>query len=103
MSHATPDFLHCYLFDGRGGGAEVDFGTVAGRPDQGGTLWLHLDVNDDLSRSFECHEVVQEVVKRKDHIRGILAQKPLGMNYAEAKKIVQLLFLGPFHSDFITI
>lgn len=35
-------------------------------------------------------EVIREAVKRKDHIRGILAQKPLGVNYAEAKEIVRL-------------
>jgi predicted dehydrogenase len=35
-------------------------------------------------------EVVREAVKRKSHIRGILAQKPLGMDYAEAKEIVRL-------------
>ncbi|HUY35953.1 MAG TPA: Gfo/Idh/MocA family oxidoreductase [Pirellulales bacterium] len=34
--------------------------------------------------------VVREAVKHKDHLRGILAQKPLGMNYAEAKQIVGL-------------
>ena len=52
MSRATPDFLHCYVFDGRGGGTEVDFRSAAERADQGGALWLHLDVNDDLSRSW---------------------------------------------------
>lgn len=35
-------------------------------------------------------EVVEEAVRRKDHIRGILAQKPLGTSYAEAKRIVAL-------------
>jgi predicted dehydrogenase len=34
--------------------------------------------------------VIQEIVKHKDHIRGVLAHKPLGMNYAEARRIVQL-------------
>jgi hypothetical protein len=34
-------------------------------------------------------EVIREIVKHK-HIRGILAQKPLGMNYAQARKIVEL-------------
>lgn len=34
--------------------------------------------------------VVREVVKHKKHIRGVLAQKPLGANYAEAKEIVEL-------------
>ena len=35
-------------------------------------------------------EVIRQVVKHKKHVRGILAQKPLGVNYAEAKEIVQL-------------
>jgi predicted dehydrogenase len=34
-------------------------------------------------------EIVRQTVKRK-HIRGILAQKPLGIDYAQAKKIVEL-------------
>ncbi|HVC92942.1 MAG TPA: Gfo/Idh/MocA family oxidoreductase [Pirellulales bacterium] len=34
--------------------------------------------------------VVREAVKHKGHLRGILAQKPLGMDYAEAKQIVGL-------------
>jgi predicted dehydrogenase len=35
-------------------------------------------------------DVIREVVKHNDHIRGVLAQKPLGVNYAEAKEIVRL-------------
>jgi predicted dehydrogenase len=35
-------------------------------------------------------DVVRCAVKRNDHICGILAQKPLGMNYAEAVEIVRL-------------
>ena len=34
--------------------------------------------------------IVREAVKHKDHIKGILAQKPLAANYAEAKEIVRL-------------
>ncbi|HJN10331.1 MAG: Gfo/Idh/MocA family oxidoreductase [Pirellulaceae bacterium] len=34
--------------------------------------------------------VIREVVKHSDHIRGVLAQKPLGVNLAEAVEIVQL-------------
>lgn len=33
--------------------------------------------------------VIEEVVRRP-HIRGVLAQKPLGVNYAEARRIVDL-------------
>jgi predicted dehydrogenase len=35
-------------------------------------------------------EVVREAVKHKDHIRGILAQKPLGVDYAQAVEVVRL-------------
>ena len=35
-------------------------------------------------------DVIKNVCKHKKHIRGILAQKPLGVNYDEAKEIVQL-------------
>jgi predicted dehydrogenase len=34
--------------------------------------------------------VVREAVKHKDHIKGILAQKPLAANYQEAKEVVRL-------------
>lgn len=35
-------------------------------------------------------DVIQEICKHKKHIRGILAQKPLGVSYQQAKEIVQL-------------
>ena len=35
-------------------------------------------------------DVIREVVKHARHIRGILAQKPLGVNYAEAVEIVRM-------------
>lgn len=35
-------------------------------------------------------EVVRHAVKYKDHIKGILCQKPLAMNFNEAKQIVEL-------------
>jgi predicted dehydrogenase len=35
-------------------------------------------------------DVVREVCKHKGHVRGILAQKPLGVNLTQAKEIVQL-------------
>lgn len=34
--------------------------------------------------------VIEEIVKHKGHIRGILAQKPIAGNYAESKQIVDL-------------
>jgi hypothetical protein len=35
-------------------------------------------------------EVIRDVVQHADHIRGILAQKPLGVNYQQAAEIVQM-------------
>ncbi|MBC8350962.1 MAG: Gfo/Idh/MocA family oxidoreductase [Planctomycetes bacterium] len=35
-------------------------------------------------------EVIRKIVEHNDHIRGVLAQKPMGMNYGEAKQIVEL-------------
>ncbi len=35
-------------------------------------------------------QVIRDAVKHNDHIRGILAQKPLGVSFAEAKEIVKL-------------
>jgi len=34
--------------------------------------------------------VIRAAVEHKDHLRGILAQKPLGMSYREAKECVEL-------------
>ncbi len=34
--------------------------------------------------------IVREACRHRDHIRGILAQKPLAMNYPEAREIVRL-------------
>src|SRR3982751_1253023 len=35
-------------------------------------------------------DVIRAAVAHKDHVRGILAQKPLGMDYAQAKETVRL-------------
>jgi predicted dehydrogenase len=35
-------------------------------------------------------DVIKDVCKYKKYVRGILAQKPLGVNFAEAKEIVRL-------------
>lgn len=35
-------------------------------------------------------DVIRNVLKYKKHVRGILAQKPLGTSYVEAREIVQL-------------
>jgi predicted dehydrogenase len=36
------------------------------------------------------YDVIREIVRRKDRIRGILAQKPLGVDYAQAREIVRM-------------
>ena len=35
-------------------------------------------------------DVIQTICRHKQHIRGILAQKPLGVNYRQAQEIVAL-------------
>jgi predicted dehydrogenase len=35
-------------------------------------------------------EVIREVARHADHVRGVLAQKPLGTSFAEAREIVKL-------------
>jgi predicted dehydrogenase len=35
-------------------------------------------------------DVVREAVRHADHVRGILAQKPLAVSYAQAKEIVEM-------------
>ena len=35
-------------------------------------------------------EVIRQAVKHNDHIRGILAQKPMGINYQQASEIVKM-------------
>ncbi|HEX3725441.1 MAG TPA: Gfo/Idh/MocA family oxidoreductase, partial [Pirellulales bacterium] len=34
-------------------------------------------------------EVIAEVVQHADHVRGVLAQKPLGVDFAQARRIVE--------------
>jgi predicted dehydrogenase len=36
------------------------------------------------------YDVIAEIVRHKDHIRGVLAQKPLAVDYSQARKIVAL-------------
>jgi predicted dehydrogenase len=35
-------------------------------------------------------KVIRDVVQHNDHIRGVLAQKPLGVNFKQAREIVEL-------------
>ena len=46
---------------------------------------IDIAVPPDLQLS-----VIQEIVSRGRHVRGILAQKPLGVNYSQAVEIVRL-------------
>jgi predicted dehydrogenase len=49
-----------------------------------------VEVVDIAVPPDEQLSVIREIVKRKAHIRGILAQKPLGTSYSQAKEIVEL-------------
>jgi predicted dehydrogenase len=66
---------------------EIDraYDTYHGLLNDKGVQILDIAVPPDLQL-----QVVRDAVNHNDHIRGILAQKPLGMNYDEAKQIVQL-------------
>jgi zinc transporter len=45
-------FLHSYILNGRGGAEPVDLAAVQQWSKEQGVLWVHLDVNDDMSRSW---------------------------------------------------
>ncbi len=49
-----------------------------------------IEIVDIAYPPHEQLDVVREAVLRKGRLKGILAQKPLGMNYAEACEIVRL-------------
>jgi predicted dehydrogenase len=49
-----------------------------------------VDIVDIAVPPHKLLEVIKEAVKHADHIKGILAQKPMGVNYSEAKEIVKL-------------
>lgn len=49
-----------------------------------------VEVVDIAVPPDDQYDVVKEVVKHADHVRGILAQKPLGVNFAQAREIVRL-------------
>ncbi|MDJ0751580.1 MAG: zinc transporter ZntB [Woeseiaceae bacterium] len=50
MTETKPSFLYCSVLDGRGGASEIAIPSEW-TGDQG-TLWIHLDVNDDGSREW---------------------------------------------------
>lgn len=52
MSATVPEFLHSYVLDGRGGRQVIDAAEVAAWSADAGILWVHLDVNDELSRQW---------------------------------------------------
>jgi zinc transporter len=43
-------FLHSYILNGRGGAESVDLAAVQKWSKEQGVLWVHLDVNDEMSR-----------------------------------------------------
>ena len=49
-----------------------------------------IEVVDIAVPPDEQFAVVQEVVQHASHVRGILAQKPLGIDYQQAREIVRL-------------
>jgi predicted dehydrogenase len=46
---------------------------------------LDIAVPPDIQPDF-----IREAIKHKDHIRGILAQKPMGVNYKQARDLVRM-------------
>lgn len=52
VNNSNPSFLHCCLLDGRGGADSVDIQTLPRVDGDQGVLWIHLDINDDDSRSW---------------------------------------------------
>jgi len=47
-----PDFLHCCALNGNGGASTVDLQSISQWSGDNGVLWVHLDVNDEASRSW---------------------------------------------------
>ena len=47
-----PDILQCCALNGYGGADTVDLRSISQWSSDNGVLWLHLDVNDDASRSW---------------------------------------------------
>ena len=52
MVRNEPAFLHSCILDGTGGAKFIDASSVAGWTKDQGVLWVHLDVNDEPSRSW---------------------------------------------------
>ena len=50
--NSIPNFLHSCVLNGRGGADSVDFQSLSQTNGDRDVLWLHLDVNDDASRSW---------------------------------------------------
>ncbi len=52
MTDSKLEFLHCCVLDGHGGSDAVDTRSLTQGKTSQGVLWIHLDVNDDASRSW---------------------------------------------------
>jgi len=50
MTNPNPDFLYCGILDGRGRASDI--ASPADWSNEHGTLWIHLDVNDHVSREW---------------------------------------------------
>ena len=55
-----------------------------------------IDVIDVAVPPGEQLEIVRQVVRHADHVKGLLAQKPLAMNPADAREIVRLCREAPW-------
>ncbi|MCO4811684.1 MAG: zinc transporter ZntB [Gammaproteobacteria bacterium] len=53
---AGPNFLHCCTLNGRGGADPVDSQSIPAQTSGQGTLWVHLDVNDEASQAWLNNE-----------------------------------------------
>ena len=47
-----PNFLHCCTLNGNGGADFVDSESIPVQSSDQGTIWIHLDVNDEASRTW---------------------------------------------------
>ena len=56
MVKNEPTFLHSCILDGAGGAKFIEPGSVADWAKDQGVLWVHLDVNDEGSRSWLAEE-----------------------------------------------
>jgi predicted dehydrogenase/mono/diheme cytochrome c family protein len=77
IASRSPDHARRQVAQRHGLQAYDDYQRAAGRPpDSSVDVAVPPDVSSD---------VIREIVRHNDHIRGMLAQKPLGVNYAKRR------------------